>query len=451
MEIKRDDIFNQECEDNLIGIMLTDIDNEFNSRILSQIDKKDFYQTTHKIIFEAISELHKAKKPVDVVTVYELLKFNKQLELAGGTELINGLATNVITRSNYQQLIKILIKYSKKRAVISLCKSSLEDLDKCKDVDDVTNNIVKVSQEILNRTTTTNFQGLMSGVMEVMDNVEALIENKGNTLGLSTGFSELDNLLSGLCPGRLYLLGARPSMGKSALAQQITETVAQNKNVLFFSLEMSLEEYSQRSIYRRSGYNQEHLTRGIIPREQILEKFAEVSEELANLHLNIVDDAKTTLKTIERNIQECIVQFGSCDLVVVDYLQLMKSDNPKVIDDYAIVTDNSQGLKQLARKYKVPILALAQLSRQSELRQDKTPVLADLRDSGSLEQDADVVLFIHRPAVYNKTVSSYKELAQLIVAKNRQGPRGRIIPIVFNPKTAGFSEDKDDRKTIGNI
>lgn len=441
MEIKSEDIFNKEAEDGLLSLMLVDTDLHYIPKIVSNLNSKDFYQSSHRILFDTIKDLYNKRKPIDIVSVYELLRFNKQLDIIGGQQFINDLALEFDKVKNYQQLIKIVIKYSKKRFLIYICRQALEDLDNSKDVDDVANMLANKSQDIITRTSTTKFQGLMNGIMEAMDNVETLINNNRTTLGFPTGFSELDNILSGLCSGRLYLLGARPSMGKSALAQQIAETVAQDHNVLFFSLEMSIEEYSQRAIYRRSGYNQEHLTRGIIPREQILDKFAEVSEELSNLHLNIIDDAKTTLKTIERNILDCQVQFGSCDLIVIDYLQLMKSDNPKIIDDYAIVTDNSQGLKQLARKYKVPILALAQLSRQSETRQDKTPILADLRDSGSLEQDADVVMFLHRPAVYNRTQSNFKEMAQLIIAKNRQGQRGKILPIVFHPQKAMFTEE----------
>lgn len=424
------ELYSKEAEDNIIGILL--IDSDLVPRIISQLTEHDFYQPKLRVIFKAITELQKQSKIIDIVTVSELIKFNNQLDYIGGRSTINELAEGVITTSNYKQLIKVIIKYSKKRSIINVCKEAIANLENSSDVNDVAIQLSKQASDILLRTTDTKLQTLSAGVIEMMDNVERLISNESGTLGLATGFEELDNNLSGLCPGRLYLLGARPSMGKSMYAQQIAEHIALTKNVVFFSLEMSTEEYTQRSIYRRSGYNQEHLTRGIIPREKILDAFAAASVELNDLKLYIVDEPKCTLTTIERNIQECISKYGSCDCIIVDYLQLMASDNKNVIKDYDIVTDNSQGLKQIARKYRIPVLVLSQLSRQLEGREDKRPILSDLRDSGAIEQDADVVTFLHREEVYRPNDIRLRGKAEVIIAKNRQGRRGVIIPMTFN-------------------
>lgn len=437
-EVTIDELYSAESESDILGIMM--IDEDKVSRILGMLKPEDFCQTSHRLIFKAIESQSKQHKPTDIVSVSELLKFNNELDRVGGRKVINDIALGVSITSNWEQLCKVIIKYSKKRQLLSVCRETISELNDAKDVDEIAQRLSSTSQDILNRSGIIKFQGLTQGIIQMMDNVDRLVTNGTGTLGLPTGFTELDNLLSGLCKGRFYLLGARPSMGKSALAQQIAETIAQNKNVLFFSLEMGIEEYTQRSIYRRSGYNQEHLTRGIIPREKIINAFAEASVGLEQLHLQIVDDPRCTLETIERNIQEAKTQLGSCDLVVVDYIQLMKSTDRRVIKDYDVVTNNSQGLKQLARKYDIPILGLCQLSRALEARQDKRPILADLRDSGSLEQDADCVMFVHRPEVFEPGNASLRGMAELIIAKNRQGARGRIIPLVFNGSKVEFKE-----------
>ena len=437
-ELTIDELYSEESEADILGIMM--IDEEKVSRILTTLNANDFCRVENRLIYNTIESLYKQHKPTDIVSVSELLKFNNELDRVGGRSRVNDLALGVSITSNWEQLCKVIVKYSKKRQLMSICRESLAELTDSTDVDEVAQKLSSTSQDILTRTGVTKFQGLTQGIIQMMDNVDRLVTNGTGTLGLPTGFSELDNLLSGLCKGRFYLLGARPSMGKSALAQQIAETVAQTKNVLFFSLEMGIEEYTQRSIYRRSGYNQEHLTRGIIPREKIINAFAEASVGLEQLHLQIVDDPKCTLETIERNIQEAKTQLGSCDLVIVDYIQLMKSSDRRVTKDYDIVTDNSQGLKQLARKYDIPILGLCQLSRALEVRQDKRPILADLRDSGSLEQDADCVMFVHRPEIFEPGNANLRGMAELIIAKNRQGVRGRVIPLVFNGSKVEFKE-----------
>lgn len=299
-EVTIDELYSEESEADILGIMM--IDEEKVSRILTTLNQQDFCRAENRLIFKAIETLYKQHKPTDIVSVSELLKFNNELDRVGGRSRVNDLALGVSITSNWEQLCKVIVKYSKKRQLMSICRQSLSELAESTDVDEVAQRLSSTSQDILTRTGITKFQGLTQGIIQMMDNVDRLVTNGTGTLGLPTGFSELDFLLSGLCKGRFYLLGARPSMGKSALAQQIAETVAQTRNVLFFSLEMGIEEYTQRSIYRRSGYNQEHLTRGIIPREKIINAFAEASVGLEQLHLQIVDDPKCTLETIERNI-----------------------------------------------------------------------------------------------------------------------------------------------------
>lgn len=436
-----EDLYSQEAEDNILSILLCDDTKVTN--ILSNLKSYDFYQKTHQFIFKAIENLHKQGKPTDIVSVSELLKFNGELDSAGGRKRISDLAMDYITSVNWEQLCKIIIKFSKLRYLTNLCRDSIARLENKEDVDDIATELTIKSNEILTRTSHTDFIGLDTGFSEFWEDVEILYESDTGTLGIPTGIKQLDNQLSGLIGGKLYLLGARPSMGKSALAQQIAEYVALTKQTLFFSLEMSTKEYTSRSVYRRSGYNQEFITRTSSEEDKsrVLEAFAKAGVELNDLKLKIIDDSNATLKTIEKNILQCKQQFGSCDLVVIDYLQLMEPVDKRITDDYKIVTDNSQGLKRLARKYNIPILALCQLSRNLEGRADKRPILADLRDSGSLEQDADVVMFLYRDEIYNPTNPHSRGKADLIIAKNRAGKRGVVIRFIFDSTRVKFVEE----------
>lgn len=432
------DLFSKEAEDNILSICLCDDTKVTN--ILSTLKSTDFYQKSHQFIFKAIETLHKQGKPTDIVSVSELLKFNGELDRVG-RNTVNDIAVDYITSVNWEQLTKIIIKFSKMRYLLNLCRESIQRLENKDDVDDVATTLTIKTSEIITRTSHTDFVGLETGFQEFWDDVEILYESESGTLGIPTGIKGLDNQLSGMIGGKMYLLGARPSMGKSALAQQIAEYVAQDKQVLFFSLEMSTKEYTSRSIYRRSGYNQEFLTRGSDRKDEILSAFAQAGTELSNLKLHIIDDSNATLKTVEKNILQCKQQFGSCDLIVIDYLQLMEPIDKRINDDYKIVTDNSQGLKRLARKYNIPILALCQLSRNLEGRADKRPILADLRDSGSLEQDADVVMFLYRDEIYNPTNPFSRGKADLIIAKNRAGKRGVVIRFCFDGTRVKFIEE----------
>lgn len=434
-----EDLFSKEAEDNILSICL--VDDTKVSSILSSLKSYDFYQRDCQFIFKAIEELHKQGKPTDTISVQELLKFNGELDSIGGNSRLLAIVDTYITSVNWEQLTKIIIKFSKKRQLMSICRDSLQRLENKEDADNIATNLTIKANEIMTRTSHTDFTGLDSGFSEFWEDVEVLYESDTGTLGVPTGIKGIDNQLSGLIGGKMYLLGARPSMGKSALAQQIAEYVAINKQVLFFSLEMSTKEYTSRSIYRRSGYNQEFITRTNEDKDKVLEAFAKAGDELCNLKLHIIDDSNATLKTVEKNILQCKQQFGSCDLIVIDYLQLMEPVDKRITDDYKIVTDNSQGLKRLARKYDIPILALCQLSRNLEGRADKRPILADLRDSGSLEQDADVVMFLYRDEIYNPTNPYSKGRADLIIAKNRAGRRGVNIKFTFDGTRVRFIEE----------
>lgn len=744
------DLYNDEAEQTILGIML--VDNDKISSISCILNKDDFFAKENKLIYENILLLHRRDKPVDIVTLTELMRFNNELDDIGGADYINSLAENVITTANYRNYCKIIIKYSKKRQLLATLSEGIEKLNNSVDVDDVANQTREVLDSVLVNRTSSNLSHILNGLEGVVDQIDHILTSENKLLGVPTGISMLDKYISGLVPGRLYIIGARPAQGKgygldtltltptgwvknkdiklgdtvigrdgkptkvigvypqplqdcykitlkdgrevicdaphewtvysskwrkertftaeelyqklqciryqnrislprftgnygiekdfvippyimgvligdgclsagdlsyckpspyvleevrkylpngvkanfrsdnktvgitgwssakdyirqvglntqcwnkfipqeyfhsskaqrekllkglldadgyntgkgyeysttseqlakdvqqltwslgyncrivsrlgkyrkdnkvvdtrtnyrlyitkskpltiekiekvepiptqcihvdnkdslfviedyivthnSALAQQIAENVASTdgKNVVFVSLEMGLDEYTQRSLFRHVGINQEMLSRGMVD-ESIYSKIYQHSETMAKLNLYILDNSSATLEDIESSIISCINSKGSCDLVVVDYLQLMNSSDKKEHDRFKIVSNNSTGLKKLARKYQVPIIALCQLSRALESRMDKRPVLSDLRESGAIEQDADLVMFIYRDEVYDPRPDN-RAKAELIIAKQRQGRIG-TIDLIFEASRTTFKE-----------
>lgn len=434
----QEELWNEDAENNILGIMM--VDNDKAATVFSLLDNSDFYTKANRDIFKCIYGLIKANKIADIVSVSEQLKFDKLLEECGGREHITELAMNLTSTANYKQYCKIIVKYSKKRKMMYSIDEANVMIQEGKDIEDVANYLKNGCETVLLSKTSTNLTSLFAGIDDVMEEVDTVLSSDSRTFGLATGFKELDMCLSGLCKAKLYILGARPRVGKSALAQQIAEYVAQGHNVLFHSLEMRSSQYTKRSLFRLSGLNNDLLTRGLISKDDAMDKLAKASGELAELKLEIDDEPDCNLKTIEKNIVSMRNNKGGCDLVIVDYLQLMGGTSRKQTDRFEIVSKNSRGLKRLANKYDVPILILCQLSRQVDSRENKRPQLSDLRDSGDIEQDADVVMFIYREEVYNPSPIC-RGKAELIIAKNREGSC-KVIPMAFNGASTQFMEIK---------
>lgn len=431
-----EDIYSEDAEKSILGILL--IDSDKATEIYNRLTVDDFFLNQHKIIYKACTILLSQGKIADIVTVSERLKFDGALESAGGRDYVTELAEDVITKSNYENYIKIILKYSKKRQLLGASDEIKNMFENGSDVDTVAKYISDVGNKVLLTDTSTNMSSIFNAVTDVMDEVCKVLQSDTKTFGLDTGFKSINQTLSGLCGGQLYILGARPRVGKSAIAQQIAEYVATNHNVLFQSLEMRVSQYTKRSLFRKTSITNEMLTRNMVNVDEVMDKMAVASGDIAKLNLYIDDNSDCTLKTIEKNVLRMIKDKGSCDLIVIDYLQLMKSDIKKMYDRFDIVSRNSRGLKQLANKYNVPILVLCQLSRQVDNRDNKRPILSDLRDSGDIEQDADVVMFLYREEVYNPSPIC-KGKAELIIAKNREGTT-RVIPMVFNGSKTEFRE-----------
>lgn len=430
-----DKLYNSEAEGLIIGIML--IDNPKVVSIKALINTDDFFVKANKIIFDTIVEMVDKGQTADIVTVSENLDFHDRLEQVGGRTYVNDLALNSIGSSAYKNYCKIIVNYSKKRKLISLCESAIQQLENNVDVEDVGISIKINTEEILINKSSDNLSHIVNGVEPVVAQIESIMSSENKILGCPTPFTELNKMTSGLVNGRLYIIGARPAMGKSSILMQIARTISVNRNVVFASLEMGLDEYTQRELFSMCNTNQDMLSTGKVS-DDIYEKLYKAGEKLNDLNLYVIDNPECTLNTIENGIINCIARNGSCDLVCVDYLQLMKASRKKMKDDYEIVTANSKGLKVLARKYNVPVVALCQLSRSLEQRVDKRPILSDLRDSGSIEQDADVVMFIYRDEVYNPNGTNIGN-AELLIRKNRQGRTGKI-DMIFEASRTRFTE-----------
>ena len=272
MEI--DELYNKEAEENIIAICLTS--QEKLGIIVNELSPQDFFDRQLRTIFENIQVLAKKGKQVDIVTLTEQLRFSEQLEQSGGKEKLQELIDNLITVANYKQLIKIIIKYSKKRFLSSILKECEGLLEKQEDVDDVLKYIENTITTKLLSKTTTNLNSLASGFMDVIDEVEKVVYSKDKIFGLSTGFTKLDKTISGLCKGRLYIIGARSRVGKSAIAQQIAEYVAQDHNVLFHSLEMKVSQYTKRSVFRRAKINNDMISNANVKDDVLFDKIASV-------------------------------------------------------------------------------------------------------------------------------------------------------------------------------
>lgn len=436
------DLYNQEAEENLVGILL--VDSRLFIKVSSLIEASDLYQQDLRDIYSTIRDMYNKGKVIDIVTVSEQLKFDQRLEAVGGRGRINELALAVTSTVQYKQYCKIIAKYSKKRKLLGISDNIKEALNDNVDVDDVLQDVITQTNKMMLTGKTSNTKSIIDGVDSVLEEICQVLESEHGTFGLPTGFDTLDKTISGLSKSKLYIIAARPRVGKSFLAQQIAENVAQTHNVLFHSLEMKSDQYTKRSIFRRTGLSTEILTRKMISVDEAMAKAAKSTDELVNLKLYIDDTSAATLQMIERNIIQMREDKGSCDLVVIDYAQLMGTDDKRQKDRFAIVSANSTGLKQLANKYNVPILLLAQLSRRVDERQDHRPILSDLKDSGNFEQDADVIMFIYRESIYNPD-PRYKYDAELIVAKNREGT-SRSINMIFNGSKDGFVEALNNQK-----
>lgn len=420
---------NIEAEQSVLGAML--IEKEAIPKVMEILRDTDFYREAHRVIFNAMLELYKKNEAVDMITVTEILKRDNKLEDVGGIAYVTSLANAVPTAANVTYHASIIEEKSILRQLVSV---STQIASMGYEANDDVKNIIDSAEskilEISNRKKTADFTPINEIVLDSFKSIEALMGNKNGLTGLPTGFEDLDNLTSGLHGSDFIILAARPSMGKTAFALNVVQNVAIRaakkvggapKTVAFFSLEMSKEQLVQRMLCAEANIDSQRLRIGEL-RDEDWAMLINTADTLSSANIYIDDTAGITAMDMRSRARRLKAEHG-LDLIVVDYLQLMQGSGKKNNngDRQQEVSEISRSLKALARELDVPVIALSQLSRSVEARQVKRPMLSDLRESGSLEQDADIVAFLYREDYYNPETEN-KNITELIIAKHRNGP-----------------------------
>lgn len=433
----------RDAEMAVLGAMLLS-PAEAGAQVRERLDEANFYFASHQVIFREVAGLQDAMAAVDAVTLSQRLHDKGLLEEIGGAVFLADLVNHVPTTANVAHYIDIVWEKHLLRKLINaahdiISKSSNEQ-------DDVKNWIDEVEQQIFSINSEKSASGAKPTkllVREAMTSIEKMFENRGTITGLSTGFRDLDKLTSGLHPGTMFVIAARPSMGKTALAMNIAESCAidQGKPVGVFSLEMSSEELVKRMLCSRGAVNLRALSDGF-PKEQDHGRLTTAASELVKAPMFIDDTPGLAINQLRARARRLHSQY-KIELLVIDYMQLMRAPSRRAEQSRQVeVADISSGVKALAKELKIPVIVLSQLNRQPEARDEGKPRLSDLRESGSIEQDADIVGLLVRPEVYEDDIEAREQLkgkATLYIAKQRNGPTGDV-PLTFRHEFTRFED-----------
>ena len=418
-----------EAEQSLLGGLL--IDNSALDQVGDTISSKDFYRQDHRLIFIHINNLINSDSPADVVTVAESLEKNSELASIGGISYLGSLAENMPSVANIRGYAKIIRDNSILRNLITVGSEIVEGafLPKGKDaqqlLDEMEAKLFSIAEAQSNRLGYKDFQKVIA---DVVRNLEERGQNPETVTGLSTGFVDLDNLTTGLHGGELVIIAGRPSMGKTALAMNIAESCAvdQNKAVAIFSMEMGSEQIVTRLLGSVAKVDQQKMRTGKMDDDD----WAKIADGLGRLNeAPLFIDEGSALNSYELRARARRLDRsteGGLGLIVVDYIQLMSPlGGPQGENRATEISEISRSLKSLAKELNIPVVALSQLNRNVDSRPDKRPQMSDLRESGAIEQDADVIMFIYRQVVYSKDPAD-EGIAEIIVAKQRNGPIGDV-------------------------
>ena len=411
---------NIEAEQAVLGAML--IKKEAIVEVQEILRPDDFYREAHRIVYEAMAELQNNDEAVDLVTLTEQLRKLEKLDKIGGISFVTQLANAVPTAANVTYYAKIVKETAELRNLINaateIAGAAYEDVENVETIMD------EAEKKILAVASSQNggaFEPMKSIVMRTFERIDVLYESKGGLTGISSGFKDLDTLTAGLQKSDLILVAARPSMGKTAFTLNIASYVGlHGSRVAFFSLEMSKEQLMQRMLCSEGGIDASRLRTGQLD-ETEWNRLVETADKLSRAPVFIDDTAGITVMELRSKARRLKAEHG-LDLIIIDYLQLMQGRPSKNGDNrQQEISEISRSLKALARELDVPVIALSQLSRSVESRQVKKPMLSDLRESGSLEQDADIVMFLYREDYYDKDTEN-KNITEVIIAKHRNGP-----------------------------
>lgn len=425
-----------EAEQSVVGSMI--MDREAIVVASEIVLGDDFYNKQYGILFDTMVELNDEGKPVDLVTLQDRLKEKDVPPEVSSLEFIRDLITAVPTSANIKYYANIVAEKSTLRKLIRLneeiantCYVGKESLE------DILADTEKRVFDLVQRRNSGEFVPIRQVVMNAMDNIEKASRNKGNVTGVATGFLDLDYRTAGMQPSDLILVAARPSMGKTAFVLNIAQYVAfkQNKTVAIFSLEMSKEQLVNRLFSMESKVDSQHLRTGNLSDAE-WEKLIESAGVIGKSNLIIDDTPGISISEMRSKCRKYKLEHN-LEMIIIDYLQLMSGSGKSTDSRQQEISDISRSLKALARELHVPVIALSQLSRAVEQRPDHRPMLSDLRESGAIEQDADVVMFIYRDDYYNKDTEK-KGIAEIIIAKQRNGPIG-TVELVWLPDFTKFA------------
>lgn len=416
---------NLEAEQSILGGIL--LDNHALNPVLEVLDFKDFYSEAHRRIFKAIVELSDRNDPVDLITLSNLLKEKKQLDPVGGTAYLASLVDNVPSAANVAFHARIVKEKAILRGLIGTATEILgKSYDASADVDQVLDEAEHAIFEISERKIRPTFWPFKTIIKESIRTIEKLYERKELVTGVPTGFERIDELTSGLQKSDLIIVAGRPSMGKTAFALNIARNAATLSGVpvAVFSLEMSKEQLALRMLASEAKVDSQRIRKGFLG-ETDWPKLIAAAGQLSEALIFIDDTPALSVLEMKAKARRLKAENG-LGLVILDYLQLMKGGGSRDSREQEI-SEISRSLKALAKELSVPVIALSQLNRKVEDRTNRRPQMADLRESGAIEQDADVIAFIYRDEVYNRTEDNpEKGIAEIIIGKQRNGPTGTV-------------------------
>lgn len=441
---------NLEAEMSVLGVAF--LNQNALSKICEEITEDMFYSEANRKLFAAIKTLYEERTPVDITTVKEELDKKKNLSVVGGLEYISDVIDSVATAANLEYYIKIVKEKATIRNLIDTATAIVTDAyDDDEDVTGLLDNAEKNILNVIRARQTTEFVPIVEVLKRAQENLEKLAKNKNPITGLATGFYELDRAAAGLHEGEMIIIAARPGMGKTAFALNIATNAAftTKKAVAIFNLEMPAEQLANRMISSVGQIDSYKLQTGQLEHND-WKRYNEAMSQLADTNIYIEDNAGITAAEIRAKCRRLASQEKGLGLVIIDYLQLVTAGGKRTESRQQEVSDISRSLKTMAMELKVPVIALAQLSRNAEKRENNQPMLADLRESGSIEQDADMVLFINRNDYFKAKGELNKEKnvpCDIIIAKHRKGSTGRF-QLLFELNMSNFrnylATDRDE-------
>ncbi|MFA7659067.1 MAG: replicative DNA helicase [Candidatus Gastranaerophilaceae bacterium] len=421
---------NVEAEEAVLGAIL--VNPSVITKVVEFITPESFYKPAHRYVYEAMFQLFNQNERIDIVSVSDVLSFNSKLEIIGGRAFINDLSYKTITTSNIEYYAKIVQEKAIKRALINAGSEIVSLGYDLNSTDESLDNAERLIFDIAAKKAAKDLAHVKDLVLASYEKIEYRYNHRDELTGVPTGFYELDNMTSGFQKSDLIILAARPSMGKTAFALNIAQNVAIRSKipVAIFSLEMSKEQLVQRMLCSEAEVDTQKIRTGNMQRKD-WDKLANSMSDISEAPLYIDDTAGCTLTDIRAKCRRLAMEEKNLGLIVIDYLQLMEGVGKE--DRIQQISAISRGLKTLARELDIPVVALSQLSRAVEQRKDRRPMLSDLRESGAIEQDADIVMFIYRDDYYNREEgedmpkSTGKEgKSEILISKQRNGPVGNF-------------------------